>query len=276
MRSLSSLNKLLYDLHIATGFRLSVHDTEFREIAAYPEKLGGFCAILQNDPRAQMQCYYTDRDAFERVRHSGKIHVYKCRFGLWEAACPLYRDGVVVGYLMMGQALEEAEGASDEVVCAALPYVKDREALERSLQAVPRLSAERVKAFARIITLCAEHPATVEPLNATGTSLAESVIQYINRNIGKELSVLHLCSVFHCSKSTLMKVFSRDCGTTLGEYIVTRRIDIAKELLQYTEEPIGKIAEKCGYNDPGYFSKVFSSRVGCSPLRFRSMPFSQK
>jgi len=268
-----TIDTLLRDLHTATGLRVSIHDTEFQELAACPEGMSDFCEMLRQNSKARLHCQFTDRDAFERVRHAGKLHLYKCCFGLWKAICPLYRNGILVGYLMMGQGKDNTREADREILNAALPYTTDAKGLTDRLANLPSLSRETVSAFSRIMTLCAEYAVSLTAVAGPTADLTESVIRYINRNIGKKLTVAHLCTAFHCSKSTLMNLFRKDCGMTLGEYLVDRRMAIAKELLQYTEEPIGVVALKCGFPDQGYFSKVFSAHVGCSPTAYRKDPF---
>lgn len=53
------------------------------------------------------------------------------------------------------------------------------------------------------------------------------------------------------------------------DFIKTQRITLSKELLINTDLSIKAIAEKVGYSDISYFSKVFKRQVGCSPLQYR-------
>lgn len=274
MTDIGDIKTVLRDLHIISGFRISLHATDFSEIAAYPEEISNFCALVQKNPKARLQCLYTDSDAFERARHSGKVYIYRCRFGLCEAACPLYKNGVLAGYIMMGQTTDGLPSAASSVMSAALPYVIDRDELERTIAALPSVPQEKMLAFADIIALCAEK-LTDGFAPPSARDLAASVVGYINRNIGKRLTVDILCSAFNCSRSTLMKRFRRDCGVTVNEYIVSRRIDIARELLQYSELSVSEIASKCGFSDQLYFSRVFSARIGVSPTAFRKNPFGR-
>ena len=274
MADIKDIRTILRDLHLVSGFRVSLHGTDFSEISAYPEEISPFCRLVQENPKAKMQCVYTDADAFERARHSGKIYIYRCRFGLCEAACPLYKNGVLSGYLMMGQVKDGLPGTDAVVISEALPYVSDRPELEKTVSSLSSVLREKMLALADIISLCADRLTDgFAPQNAR--DLAASAVGYINRNIGKKLTVDIICSAFSCSRSTLMKCFRRDCGVTVNEYIVSRRIDIAKELLQYSELPVSEIASKCGFSDQLYFSRVFSSRVGVPPTVFRKDPFGR-
>lgn len=274
MADIKDIRTILRDLHLVSGFRVSLHGTDFSEISAYPEEISPFCRLVQENPKAKMQCVYTDADAFERARHSGKIYIYRCRFGLCEAACPLYKNGVLSGYLMMGQVKDGLPGTDAVVISEALPYVSDRPELEKTVSSLSSVPREKMLALADIISLCADRLTDgFAPQNAR--DLAASAVGYINRNIGKKLTVDIICSAFSCSRSTLMKCFRRDCGVTVNEYIVSRRIDIAKERLQYSELPVSEIASKCGFSDQLYFSRVFSSRVGVPPTVFRKDPFGR-
>ncbi|MFE1793688.1 helix-turn-helix domain-containing protein, partial [Streptomyces sp. NPDC059525] len=53
-------------------------------------------------------------------------------------------------------------------------------------------------------------------------------------------------------------------------YLLGIRLTRAKELLARTDLPVAGIARRVGYEDPAYFSRLFSRRVGMAPVRFRA------
>ena len=269
MFSAPTIASLLEDLHTISGLHISIHDTDFHELLSCPGHPSRFCAMVQKNPKAHARCLAADREALERVRDSGKIHVYKCRFGLWEAACPLYRNGILVGYLMMGQGKDCTCIAEQEILDVALRYTESPEEVKACLADLPALSKETVTAFSHIMTLCAEHVAYLSSARVPSGDLADSVKDYIDRNIEKKLTIRHLCAVFHCSKSTLVNHFQENAGMTLGEYLTERRMEMAKGLLRQRDDPIGVVARRCGFADQGYFSKVFMAKEGCSPTVYR-------
>lgn len=272
MFSSSAISALLIDLHTVSGLRLSLFDTEGKELIAYPEEVSGYCAHLNDNTTAHRRCQASARESFENVRQSGTLYMKKCPFGLWSATCPLYRSGVLIGYLRMEQGKDASHTDEEERLPLALPFSESPSRLSEELRKLPSLSKTAFEALVRLMTLCAEHVASLTTVSVPTADLTEAVLRYINRNLGSKLTVAHLCSAFHCSKSTLMNLFRNNCGVTLGEYLTERRIAMAKELLQFTAEPIGNIALKCGFADQGYFSKVFSARVGCPPSLFRRYP----
>ncbi|MEV8374840.1 AraC family transcriptional regulator [Kribbella sp. NPDC056861] len=66
-----------------------------------------------------------------------------------------------------------------------------------------------------------------------------------------------------------LRATTRQTGSTPQEVILTTRINQAKALLAETDLPIAAIARQVGYDDPAYFSRLFSARVGQPPRTFR-------
>ncbi len=84
-----------------------------------------------------------------------------------------------------------------------------------------------------------------------------------------DLSVKKIAESVKCSADYLSHAFSRQKGQTLSEYINEERVAVAKQLLLETSMNISEIAASCGYNDPSYFSRVFTRLTGHSPRCYR-------
>ena len=69
--------------------------------------------------------------------------------------------------------------------------------------------------------------------------------------------------------SSLSKLFSSVCGTTIERYFIAQKIERAKELLQDSTMPLGEIAERLGYSSTAYLSAQFKSVEGRTPTEFR-------
>ena len=78
-----------------------------------------------------------------------------------------------------------------------------------------------------------------------------------------------LSSHFFVSKFHLSREFKKATGLTVGNYLNSRRINKAKELLRFTKEPIGTIAVSCGIPDVNYFTKVFVKYESMTPSAYR-------
>ena len=84
-----------------------------------------------------------------------------------------------------------------------------------------------------------------------------------------DLSVSKLAALCSMSEVYFRKIFTSLYGTSPKEYIITKRMEYAKELLLGGEFDLTKIAELCGYPEPCHFSREFKKRFGTSPKNFR-------
>src|SRR3546814_9503517 len=63
--------------------------------------------------------------------------------------------------------------------------------------------------------------------------------------------------------------FRAEMGMSPHQYVVRRRIERAKYLLGYTQEPIAQIAHGCGFSHQEHLSGMFRRHVGETPARYR-------
>lgn len=100
--------------------------------------------------------------------------------------------------------------------------------------------------------------------------LTRQTVTYLRQNYAQEgLSRGQIAVQMAVSESYLTRIFHRDLGITPWEYLTRSRIGRAKELLRLSRLTITEIASQVGYNDSGYFSRVFHQQTGRSPLTFR-------
>lgn len=92
------------------------------------------------------------------------------------------------------------------------------------------------------------------------------VIDYIHSNYTDSmLTIGQLADIFGTSETYFRKVFKNTFGLTPLKYINKLRTDNAIELLQSGYFSIGEIAEKSGFSDPKYFSRVIKREKNKTP-----------
>ncbi len=67
------------------------------------------------------------------------------------------------------------------------------------------------------------------------------------------------------------RLFRRCTGHTPLAYLTNLRLEEACSMLHYDDSSLDEIAEKTGYGDRGYFTRVFSRNMNCSPARYRNL-----
>lgn len=97
----------------------------------------------------------------------------------------------------------------------------------------------------------------------------KKIIQHINQNFYKEISILSLSQDFSINPNYISQLFRKEVGMTFTDYITNLRMDYAKELLHKTQYSQGEVASKCGYTDYFYFIRVFKKTTGLTPGQFR-------
>lgn len=93
------------------------------------------------------------------------------------------------------------------------------------------------------------------------------VISYINEHITEELNLNDLSEEFYISKYHLIREFKKYTNRTLYSYIISKRIIIAKQLIQQGTPPT-KACFRSGFNNYSNFYKSFVAETGMTPKEF--------
>ena len=94
-------------------------------------------------------------------------------------------------------------------------------------------------------------------------------INHIRLHYTEAISLSDLCAISSMSKANLTRRFQKETGTTVFTYIRNARCHHAVALLEEGVLTIKEIAGYVGYPDYNYFSKVFRSYAGVSPVEYR-------
>ncbi len=103
---------------------------------------------------------------------------------------------------------------------------------------------------------------------STEKRIAE-VISYIKMNFYKTTHVENLAKKIHVSTRHFIRLFKKQTGYGLSQYITMLRIEEAKQLLCTTQKSITTICFDVGYDNVSHFYKVFKSNTGYTPKQFR-------
>ncbi len=79
-----------------------------------------------------------------------------------------------------------------------------------------------------------------------------------------------IISDFYYTKSHLIRIFKKKYKITPYDYLLERKISVAKRLLSDTGMSISEVADYLGFNDCHYFSNFFKKRTGITPYEFKN------
>ncbi|MEY8267956.1 response regulator [Lachnospiraceae bacterium 64-25] len=162
----------------------------------------------------------------------------------------------------VGLMLENSYGMNDEIRGRlSIFYEKYRD-----------LSAlKMVDVIYQLLTKILEIRIDVQPeiMNSYFSGYVNRAQEYIEANIANpDLSIGDVAQEVYLNQVYFGRMFKNACGVSFKRYLLNRRIELAKNLLQENCS-ISEICEKVGIWNPSYFSQVFKQTVGCLPSEFR-------
>jgi len=97
------------------------------------------------------------------------------------------------------------------------------------------------------------------------------VTEYMNENLGENISLADLANLLNMSQFYFCRLFKQSTGITPHAYLVKQRIERSKLLLKQKNLTIDEIASHCGFANPSHFAKCFRRETSLSPKQFRML-----
>ncbi len=167
------------------------------------------------------------------------------------------------------ESLQTLVGVRDELLMSAARAWREELAAEG---AGGRLVAEHIGVVLAVHLFRRYSDTTLRPSPAKGglgVLRLRQVIDYIEAQLGDDLSISTLAGVAGRSLHHFSEAFRQSTGISPHRFVLMRRIERAKILLLTTDMPIAQIALEVGFASQSHFSHMFRVATGVTPLRFR-------
>lgn len=99
--------------------------------------------------------------------------------------------------------------------------------------------------------------------------IIDTTVDFIRNNYKRNLTLKLLATNCHCNPSYLSHIFKEKTKIGIIDFIHNIRIENAKAMLDYSNYSITDIANYIGYDDSGYFTRVFKRLIGLTPTAYR-------
>lgn len=162
---------------------------------------------------------------------------------------------------------------TDEQVLANVRHAMDEVLLETNSNSPGRRMALRAHFLSVLVSLLRVSESQAESGPAHRDRDYELVSRYreaLERGFRTEKSLGYYADVLGVSPQRLNAACKARAGKTASEVLYERIVIEAKRNLLYTEMTVAEIGHAIGYDDPAYFNRFFSQRVGCPPGTFRA------
>ena len=263
------IENLTFDFFNATGINLTILDSTFN-ILLYNNHAENsqYCNYIQGSCVGKKNCALSDSKLLNSCKESKKVESHVCHAGLMDIAVPILNDDLIVGYIVLGQIKHQKNFQMNE---GLLSYdnINIGELIKR-YEVLPLYSDEKINSIIGLAMMLAKYLLLDDIIKPKQITSLDSVVDYINSNITKDLTVREISSNVFISTSTIYMLFKKYFNCTVNEYVNKRRIDNSLTLLKNTDYSIKKIAETVGFSNTTYYSKVFKKVMKTTPNKYRN------
>lgn len=156
-----------------------------------------------------------------------------------------------------GMELEQAFRLSDFYI-QKLDYI-------HTVQGVQRLHDEMVMDYTKKMQSYFRNDTNSKHINACK--------EYIYSHIKERITIEDLADEVGVSASYLSRLFKKETGVSVSTYIREQKIDIAKNLLRFSDYSMIDIANRLSFSSQSHFIQQFREIVGMTPKKYRDMHY---
>ena len=259
--NMTTLEHITNDLSKLTGIAISVLDSE-RNFLTTASSANDYCIVFQSIGTNSRLCRCSDNTILDRCAESLKLETHICHAGLCDAAMPIMKNNMILGYIVLGRI----RSANSPTESKYRPCTSEGNLLASLYHKLPCFSDEQLYCLHDLLS----HILFEKAIEIETDSFIEAATSYIETHLNAPLSVDILCRVLNVSRNYLYRAFHNYYEKTVNAYITEQRINKAKLLLTETNLPVYGVAEKVGFENHTYFCKLFKKRTGFSPSEYRS------
>jgi len=261
------LSKALSDFNNATKINCRILGTDYKPLVPSTYVNNRYCAFIQESPERNCLCLQSDEMLLEQCRQTKTMQMHICHAGLMDIGVPVLYNDEIIAYLILGQMKSETDFSK------IIPLISKSDLsiseMQKSYQQLEFYNDKKVQSIANIASMLAKYIMTENIISPNLNRNIEKAKAYISANLEKRLNVQDISEHINVSKSVIYKSFHELFGCTVSEYVNSKRIEKAMDLLKNTDMSIEEISVKTGFSSSSYFTRIFTSKTGTSPLKFK-------
>jgi AraC-like DNA-binding protein len=266
---IEKLNKALQDFYNSTGVNIQLLTSDFMSLSSNPRNHNNYCKCIQSTAEGKKSCYYSDKKLLEKCKESKQPQMHICHAGLIDVAVPILYNDEILGYIILGQMKKEYDFTAVEKNILDLGL--DLSQMREYYSSLSVFDYDKIQSVSSIASMLATYILLENMLKPKINSNLEKAIDFIEKNLEKDLSIQNISKSMHISQSVLYRNFRNYYGCTVGEYINTRRVEKSIEIMKNMDLSIEEISQSVGFASATYYGRVFKSKKGITPLKYRKL-----
>lgn len=207
------------------------------------------------------QCFKCKNIVLKKVIKSKKAFGGICTNGIYEYTYPVIIENEVacvifIGNIATNEGLIKMSDPIKQLPLDTLEYNITQKKCERI--------CKNIEYF--ILYLLEKYPKS----NSNKKPIIKNIETYIENNLEFKINIEQIAAFFHYNPLYLGRLFKKETGDTLNNYISNRRLQKARHLLVHTTSSIIDVSTECGFNNVTYFNRLFKNLYGISPTKYRN------
>ncbi len=292
------------DISKLTGFAIITSDYTGKPVTRH-SNCTEFCTMIRRNASFSKLCEKCDaRGGLEAARLK-KPYIYLCHMGIIDLAVPIVVNNHYLGAIMAGQVflddIQSSKGLEKMLFEESrLKILEYNDELRNAYYKLPRYSLEfivdlsytilgfieyKIKTFQKISeyfnsrmtdnTINQQNDdkkvdsRRIHKLPGDVDESLSPAVKYIKENIRGKIEIEKLAELCNYSTGYFSRQFRKKLNCTVPQYVNLVKIEEACSLLEVTDMQINEIAYHLGYEECGYFNKIFKNLKGITPKKYR-------
>ena len=230
-----------------------------------------FCHIAKSTDRGYALCMACKGNANTKAVTGKMPFCGHCRYGLFEAACPVLVGDTVAAVVYVGNAVIDMAKTKARIESACLYSGVNKQKLSAQLAQCEQLDrpddlfaiAEIVADYIKILYKKEEKP------KAQIHWLALAMQQYADQNYLQNPMLKQLSAIYNKNEKYIGRLFQKEIGMPFRKYCLELRLQKAAALLESTSNKVIDVAIECGFDNISYFNRAFKAHLGVSPTEYK-------
>jgi len=264
-----SLHRFLSNLEAATGIEFCFRDYANITKQALPTERYNhncsYCRWVKQNPNRYEKCWLEDWILTKTLgEQTDSPFLRYCHAGVAEAIVPVKEldTGNLLGVVFCGQVTTSKSKLLKAPSKAMRPL---RKKTEKELRAAAEVVAEFCRATVSVSSAIAESQRAYFGPN----EVANKALEVMAERFRTPITLAQVAKEVYLSPSRFAHVIKEVTGKSFTSLLRTLRMSEAHQLLAYTELKVYDIAERVGFDDAGYFHRLFKRTHGMTPADYR-------
>lgn len=139
---------------------------------------------------------------------------------------------------------------------------------EREAEILYQRSCTSLKDMCAYCDFMADRVISYKKFTDQPMSIMETILKYVDEHYCEDITRNDLVNLVYISPDYCSRLFTKETGRSLKQYVMEKRMEKAKRLL-LSDLPVKMVALETGYTNFSYFSKAFREVTGRSPMEYR-------